>query len=215
MSSCMWISIWTEPSPTFGWEPSSDRVGQGGDESEENDSFAVWERREGGMAERQRQEASASSTKTPITHHGSESRIVPALTLGCYNKTMQGHNVPIHHQHSHGCWETLVPPPPQPLLSQCEIERPTLFRWFTILWLNIRWKRRCDSCWLAVVVDIVFSPSHFVSLPASYRSSPFFHVCSVCAAGSPHVGRTFFQKNLPRLLRGFHNNTLKSIHPYF
>lgn len=66
------------------------------------------------MAERQRQEASASSTKTPITHHGSESRIVPALTLGCYNKTMQGHNVPIHHQHSHGCWETLVPPHPNP-----------------------------------------------------------------------------------------------------
>lgn len=45
MSSCMWISIRTEPTPTFGWEPSSDRLG--GDESEENDSFAVWERREG------------------------------------------------------------------------------------------------------------------------------------------------------------------------
>lgn len=153
MSSCMWISIWTEPSPTFGWEPSSDRVGQGGDESEENDSFAVWERREGGMAERQRQEASASSTKTPITHHGSESRIVPALTLGCYNKTMQGHNVPIHHQHSHGCWETLVPPPtptppftmwnstsnPFPLVDNFMTEHPMKEK--------MRLSLTCSSCW--------------------------------------------------------------------
>lgn len=122
--------------------------GVGGDESEENGSFAVWEGREGGREGWQRgrdRRPQPSSTKTAITHHGSGSRIVPALTLGCYNKTMQGHNVPIHHQHSHDCWGNTSAPPP--LLSQCEIQRPTLFRWFTILWLNIRWKRRCDSRW--------------------------------------------------------------------
>lgn len=91
--------------------------GAGADESEENDSFAVWEGRKGGREGWQRgrdRRPQPSSTKTAITHHGSESRIVPALTLGCYNKTMQGHNVPIHHQHSHDCWGNTSAPPPHP-----------------------------------------------------------------------------------------------------
>lgn len=72
------------------------------------------------------------------------------------------------------------------------------------MWLPLTCSRHCFS-WC----PRQRSSSHFATVFASYRSSPFVHVSSVSAEGSPHVGKACFLNNLPWLLREIYNNSEK------
>lgn len=142
MSSCMLISIWTEPTPTFGRKPFSVVVEREGWWFERKWLICSLGKK-GGMAE-----------TGGLSQQHKDGDYTTGARVASYQHSLLA--ATIRQRRTTRCpfiisTATTVYPPSPP--SQCAIQCAPLFCWFTISWLYIRLKKRCGSRWLAV--DIV------------------------------------------------------------